>query len=162
MNNKNRNLLVVAKQPNASAKPDGSLPLSFRQTLFLGMKNAWQPTRLPKPEVDPRLTQLPALERCAEVVRYELSQLEYAISPGGELRGWLRLNCLLALFMGIPALFFVPIITYVLGSFATLTGFLFEAVTNLFYTLLTILAIGAVIWGVGVFIKQLRLRRIHR
>lgn len=43
---------------------------------------------------------------------------------------WLRFNLLAALIIGIPALIIVPIVTFILGAFATWTAFLAAAAFN--------------------------------
>lgn len=161
MSEEDSEIMAPDEEPSALAKREEKLSLSIPKTLSLAMRNAWQPIPVPKPEVDPDLPQLPAIQRSAEVLRYKMLQLEFAISPEGGLRGWLKLNVLLALLIGIPALFLVPIITFLVSSFASWTGFLLEAAMNLLYTLLALLAIGAIIMGVGFILTQLRLRQIH-
>ncbi len=156
-------LEIVSPDDESSslAKQEEKLSLSIPKTLSLAMRNAWQPVPVPKPEVDPELPQLPAIQRSAEVLRYKMLQLEFAVSPEGGLRGWLKLNVLLALLIGIPALFLAPLITFLVSSFASWTGFLLAAVMNLLYTLLALLAIFAIIMGVGFFLTQVRSRQIQ-
>ncbi len=148
------------RKSTALARKDEEFSRSIKETLSGAMKSAWQPIPVPKPKVDSGLPQLPAIQRSAEVFRYKLLQLEYGISPEGGLRGWLRLNVLLALLIGIPALLLVPIITFVLRSFASWTEFLLQAAVNLLYTIITLIAIGVIVATVGIIINQWRLKRM--
>jgi hypothetical protein len=151
--------------PNVSSHPlstrEDNLSISLTQTLSLTMRNAWQPIPLPCPEVDPELPNLSMIERAAEVMRYKLLQIEYTLSPEGGLRGWLKLNVLLSLLIGIPALFLVPIITYLGSSFVSWTGFLLESLTNILYCLLVLIAIGVTILGVGLLTNYFRREKIR-
>lgn len=104
------------------------------------LTSSWQRRPLTPPEIDPKLEQLSAIERISEVLRYQLLRLEYAISSGGGFRAWLKLNLLLGAVLMIPALVVVPVITWLMGSFVTLTGFLLVAAQNLLQTLITIIA----------------------
>lgn len=137
------------------------LHVSISGTFALAMRNAWHPVPLTKPEVDPQLPSLSALQRSAEVLRYKILQLEYAISPEGGLRGWLRLNFLLSMLIGIPAILIIPIITYLVSSFATWTGFLLQAVMNILFALVGLIAIAAIILLVGFIIIKLRRKQIR-
>lgn len=105
------------------------------------LRSSWRPANITMPVVDPNLDEMSVLERIAEVCRYKLLQLEYSLSSGGGLRAWIRLNLLVSIVLGIPALFVVPIVTWLLGSFVTWTAFILQASLNLLYTLLTIIAI---------------------
>lgn len=104
------------------------------------LRTTWQPSVVPLPVVDPNLAELPTLERVTEVCRYQLLQLEYSLSRGGGIREWLRLNLLVAALLIIPALLVVPVVTWLLGSFVTMTAFLYQAAQNLLWTVLTIIA----------------------
>lgn len=91
----------------------------------------WNPQPLQPPQVDRELTRLPPIERSAEVIRYSVLKAEFWISRRGALREWLRINFLGALIIGSPALFIVPIITFLLGQFVTWMAFLALAAWNL-------------------------------
>ena len=146
--------LVAA--PTETAIVPAPIPQSLIATLGATLTAAWQPTPIAAPEVDPDLTELSGVERSAEVFRYKLLQLEYALSSGGGLRAWLKLNLLVSFLLGIPALFVVPVITLLLSSFATWTAFLFQTALNILYTLLTIVAIVAVVMALGYALSTLR------
>lgn len=117
------------------------------------VRAAWKPVPLSTPEIDPHLTDLSALERVAEVLRYKLLQIEYAISADGGVRAWLRLNLLFACLLAIPAVFVVPVITWLMGSFVTLTGFLLAAAQNLLYAAITIIAAISLVLAFGYGLK---------
>ena len=91
----------------------------------------WKPQPIAPPQVDEEVTELPPIERGAEVIRYSVLKAEFWLSPQGRLREWLRFNVVAALIIGLPALFIVPIVTFILGSFATWIGFLAMAAWNL-------------------------------
>jgi hypothetical protein len=96
---------------------------------------------LSKPEVDRDLAGLSPVARSAEVLRYQLLQVECALSPGGGLRAWLKLNVLAALLFGIPALLVVPIVTELVGAFAKWTAFLLQAALNVLHASLAMAAV---------------------
>ena len=56
---------------------------------------------LSKPDV-PALDDDTALERVVQVLRYNLLSFEYAISPNGDIRRWLKFNLRLFIKIGIP------------------------------------------------------------
>ncbi len=62
-------------------------------------------------QVDHELALFNAVERSAEVFRYNFNRAEYWLSPGGWLREWIRLNFRIAILMAIPALLVGPLIT---------------------------------------------------
>ena len=99
----------------------------------------WSSAQLPTPEIDADLTEMSAVERIAEVLRYKLLQLEFSISRGGGIRAWLRLNLFLTAVLAIPALFVVPVVTWLMGSFVTLSELLLAVAQNLLSTLITII-----------------------
>lgn len=142
----NTDLAKVHRQP----------PTSLRGSLTSAVRQAWHPIPVPKPEIDRELPRLPGIQRSAEVLRFKVLQLEYSVSPDGALRGWLKLNVLLSLIIGIPAIFLVPILTYLFSSFVSWTSFLLQSALNILYTLLVVVAIGAVVMGVGIALTRMR------
>jgi hypothetical protein len=101
----------------------------------------WKPQPLSLPAVNPNLGHSPTLQRVSLVLRYSVLQLEYWISPGGTLREWLRFNVAVALFIGIPALVVVPIVTFLLWQFATWTEYLVQLAKN--FLLFPLLMLGS-------------------
>ena len=93
--------------------PDGQLS---RPSLFARFLAAWAPTPILKPQIDPCLDELTALERIAEVCRYTCLRLEYAVSSGGTLRAWVRVNLMVLLTGIVPALLVAPLTTVVMTS----------------------------------------------
>lgn len=88
----------------------------------------------------PRLTELPAVERVAETLRYSALGLEYAISPSGALREWTKLVPRIAVAVAVPCVVLVPTVTYFLGGFAQWTAFLCAAAINLAATVAALIA----------------------
>ena len=121
----------------------------------------WQPKPIEQPRVQHSLVKLPPMERAAEVLRYSAHRLEHWLSPNGRLREWLRLNLLAALFIGVPALIVVPIVTYLLGQFVTWALFLAQAARNLVLFISYALASVAMISGAVMFVRS-RMRKRER
>jgi hypothetical protein len=94
--------------------PSGK-PTWVRRTRGLVLKT-WEPKSLPRPKVDRALARFTALERSAEVFRYNFNRAEYWLSPGGWLREWIRLNIRLAFLLAIPALLVGPLVTRALAQ----------------------------------------------
>ena len=118
----------------------------------------WQPKPVERPQIDRSLVSLPPIQRSAEVLRYSLLKAEHWLSPNGRLRAWMKLNILAALFIGIPALIVVPILTYLLGQFVTWMLFLAQAARNLLfftgYLLLTAALVSAALMFVRAFVRK--------
>lgn len=104
---------------------------TFRQLIKSIVKAAWRPNLLEPPAVDKDLPNLSFLERSAEVLRYNLLQLEYALSAGGGLRAWLKLNLLITLVLAIPTVLIMPVITLILTTFHTWTELLILIMYNI-------------------------------
>ena len=116
----------------------GDRPL-HRPTLLARFLAAWTPTPIPKPHIDPHLDELPSLQRIAEVCRYLCLRLEYAVSSGGTLRAWVRVNLMLLLTVIVPALLVVPIQTLLVNELTLFTGYLLQASRNLFDAAMTLI-----------------------
>ena len=108
-----------------------------------------KPEPIAKLSVNRSFLKMNPLERAAEVLRYSALKTEHWLSPNGRLREWMRLNILAAFFIGIPALIIVPILTFLLGQFATWMVFLAQAakcfVIIVGYVLLAIAMISAAV-----------------
>ncbi len=102
-----------------------------RPSVFARFIAAWTPTPILKPQIDPCLDELTALQRIAEVCRYTCLRLEYAVSSGGALRAWVRVNLMVLLTGIVPALLVVPLLTFLASEFTSLTGYLLQASRNL-------------------------------
>ena len=107
--------------------------------------SAWRPMPVPVPKVDPELDCLGFVPRSTEVIRYQVMRAEHALSPGGGLRCWLKLNVLLALGLAIPALLLVPPITWILAGMATWSAYLAAVVLNLLLALVYAILIAAIL-----------------
>lgn len=89
-----------------------------RELATSGSQLRWSPRGVPRPVVDPALTELHPVVRAAEVLRYSACKFEYWISPGGHAREALRLSCLVAALLAIPVLLVMPLVTLVLVQVA--------------------------------------------
>ena len=124
--------------------------------------NYWHPAKVDEPTVDPELPVLNEVQRVAEVFRYSVLSIEWWISPNGALREWLRLNTIVALMLGIPALLIVPPVTFLLAEFVTWTQLLVEIAKNLaVFPLLATLAI-AILTGVVFGLRFLLRLLLHK
>jgi len=88
-----------------------------------------------KPRIDPDLENRPALERSTEVLRYTLVTMEQSISPEGKLRGWLKYNVRILIWIGIPILLFVPILGYLFGGLVGISESINLVLSNLVQSL---------------------------
>lgn len=105
----------------------------------------WNPSKLESPRVDPLLTELNPLQRSAESLRYSTLKTEYWMSAGGTLREWFKINCCIAVVLGIPALLVVPVVTYLLIQFTSWTALLVQIAKNLVvFPIIAILAIALI------------------
>ena len=91
----------------------------------------WRPRPVPRPQVDPDLSALPAPQRCAEVLRFSLLRAEHWLSPRGTLREWVRLQLWLALWLAIPAALLVPLVSVWLTAFSGWSVLVAETVRHL-------------------------------
>ncbi|HRH94349.1 MAG TPA: hypothetical protein PLB55_00365 [Prosthecobacter sp.] len=121
----------------------------------------WQPEPLPEPAVDHDLPQLSAIERCAEVLRYNCSTLEYWLSPQGTLREWFKFNLRLAFGLAVPSLLVAPLVTLALRQFELWIDLLAKTTSNLILFPLSVLLVIGLICGlisIGRSILLMRLR----
>lgn len=131
----------------------GDRPL-HRPTLLARFLAAWTPTPIPKPQIDPRLDELPSLQRIAEVCRYLCLRLEYAVSSGGTLRAWVRVNLMVLLTGIVPALLVVPLLTLLASEFTSLTGYLLHASRNLLDAVVTLIEAVAALAGLFLLLRM--------
>lgn len=111
-----------------------------RRSLLESIWATLRPVPIPEPVLDPHLNEMTTLGRIAEISRYQLQQLEYALSSGGHLRGFIRLNLMIGVVLLVPTLVVVPALTILFGSFVTMTAFLMQAAINLLHAVLAVLA----------------------
>lgn len=107
--------------------------------------SAWRPVPLPAPTVDPELIGMAFVPRSAEAVKFQVLRLEHALSPGGGLRCWLKLNVLLALGLAIPAILLVPPATAIIAAFATWSAYLAAVALNLLLALVSAILIAVIL-----------------
>ena len=116
---------------------------------------------MPVPLVDPDLPHLTGIERAAEVCRFTLHKLEYALSPQGHLREFIKLNVRLALSIAIPVFMVAPLITMALNQFQVWVDLLAKTTSSLvLFPLSVVLVIGLVcgLIYIGRSIMIMRLR----
>lgn len=122
-------------------EPENRPVVGRQRSIFDQLKLRIEPDPIEAPKVHPELSEMNSLERAVEVSRYSILRLEWWLSPDGALREWLRFNLLIAVVLIIPALLIVPVITYLLGQFATWSAFLVQIARNLvLFPLLVIVA----------------------
>ena len=131
--------------------PDG---LRNGSTLFARLLAVWAPTPIPKPQVDPQLDELKALQRIAEVCRYVCLCLEYSVSSGGALRAWVRVNLMVLLTGIVPALLVVPLLTLLASEFTSLTAYLLQASRNLLDAVETLIEAVAALAGLFLVLRM--------
>ena len=116
--------------PLATTPPPGRI-VRTTQGLADGFRHLVGAQAVSVPRIDPKLTQLPVVERSAEVLRYTLWRTEHWLSPGGTLRAVLRINLKLALLVGIPVLIIGPVLLLLLEGAAAASGSLVTIAVNL-------------------------------
>jgi len=124
------------------------------------IRASYNPQPVEAPSIDPQLPTLPAVLRVAEVCRFTLSKLEYSLSSGGGLRAWFKLNLLIALLIAAPAILILPVITLVLGTFATWSEYIYATAVNIFwatvYVAATAAMITAALWVIRAIVARCR------
>ena len=128
--------------------------LSILSTIARILERSWRPESILLPTIDPYLTQLSFIERSAEVLRFQLLRLEYALSPEGWLREYLKLNLRIAACVAIPASILGPVIAFVLIMVVGWTASLLTIAVNCLLTLLAVIAIAALLTGVLFIVRQ--------
>ena len=109
---------------------------------------AWRtPKPLLPPEVDPNLPDLPSVQRVAEVFRYNLLQLEYALSSGGGLREYIKFNLRVALTLLIPSLLVGTAISIALAYIHSWSELILAIAVNALLALLAVCTIVGILSG---------------
>ena len=125
----------------------------------------WQPKPLPVPEVDNELPHLSAIERSAEVCRFITNKLEYAISPFGHLREFIKLNIRLAVSIALPVLMVAPLVTMAITQFKVWIAMLTETFSSFVLfplsVVLSILLVCGMIY-IGRAVLEMRMRTQSR
>lgn len=125
-----------------------------RPSVFARFIAAWTPTPIPMPQIDPQLDELTMLQLIAEVCRYLCLRLEYAVSSGGTLRAWVRVNLLVLLTGIVPALLVVPLLTLLASEFTSFTGYLLLASRNLLDAVVTLIEAVAAMAGLFLLLRM--------
>jgi len=115
--------------------------------------------------VDHELPKLTAIERAAEVMRFTFSRLEYALSPLGHLREFVKLNFRLALAIAIPDLLVAPLVTLAIRQFKTWVAMLTETMSSFVLFPLSVVLSIILVCGmvyIGRSILEMRMRSQHR
>lgn len=125
----------------------------------------WRPEPLALPEVDHELPRLSTIERAAEVIRFMASKLEYALSPQGDLRAFVKLNARLALSIAIPVFMVAPLVTMAIQQFKTWTNLLTETFSSFVLfplsVVLSIILVAGLIY-IGRSLMEMRFRSQQR
>jgi hypothetical protein len=105
-------------------------PQSWAKRLKITLIKHWLPKPLTVPEVDHELPHLTAIERSAEVLRFMVSRLEYALSPLGNLREFIKLNFRLSICIAIPVLMVAPLVTMAINQIKAWVALLTETFSS--------------------------------
>lgn len=149
------------RRSRGSAAGAGGQP-TVSERILAALRKAWRPVPPAPPYLDPNLTELPAITRIAESLRYSILDLEQAISPNGSLRAWVQLNVLVALVLAVPAFLVVPIVTLILSGFVTWSDFIARIAVNLLTAAAAIFGAVLVLVLTGRVIEAERKRRGRR
>lgn len=146
-----------SKQLEVSGKTSYAVSLAKAASAYLPAA----PRPLDKPNVDKELENLPVVERVTESLKYNLLSLEYAISPKGGLRQWIKLNFSVLILLGLPAILFIPLFAYVMfgfeaisGLFASGTHLLVLSAQNILKLIVLVVIIATLIYAIFHFLKK--------
>lgn len=103
------------------------------------------------PSVPAGIENMPMIERVYESFLYNLLCIEYAISPKGGLRQWLKLNFAVFLLLAIPIFLFIPLATYFFSGIADITNYIKLAIFNVLYSIVAVIGIVSIFY---IFIKR--------
>ncbi len=109
---------------------------------------------LTEPIVDRLISRRHWLERSTEVFAYSFKSLEYALSPSGRLRQFLKLNLLLLCIIGIPLLIFLPLIAFAFNQFVDITYNLQLCVTHLLQAAVPVMILVFVLSLIVMMVKR--------
>ena len=151
------------KDASPEVKPtEKGIGRSLRNTLSKHFSTVTVP--IEKPTIADDFHDLSVLQRVTESIRYNVFCLEYFLSPKGGLRQWIKINVSLLLLFGIPILFFVPLVTYLMSGLATMSellldmsGFLLDASLNFLYFLICFLQLGCITYSCLIVVWVLNL-----
>jgi hypothetical protein len=101
----------------------------------------WNPRQLQQPALAGDFSDMVAVEKGGEAIRYQLLRLEYVLSPNGVLREWLRLVVRAAVLLGIPLLFLLPVLFYFFGSVSALSALFADCIFEVVVAVVPVLAV---------------------
>lgn len=153
---KNANFTEV--NANTRALAPTTTPLLGHFTLAL--RRSLDPSPVAKPRIAADFDQLSELQRITESLRHALLEFEYAVAPGGFLRGWLRFNLLILAILFIPMVLLIPPITIAIEAFESWTEMLFQAAVNILYATLVLLLTLAII-ATPILFALVKLRKMR-
>lgn len=100
----------------------------------------WRPHQIPEPVLDPNIGEHGAIERVAEIYRYHLLRVEFALSPSGVLREVLKRCLRILLLLCVPAFMIIPALVVIAAGLADLAA---EVVRMCFNALKAVLTLAA-------------------
>jgi hypothetical protein len=104
----------------------------------------WNPNAISQPILDPDLERMPVLRRTAVILHYRLAALEYALSPNGTLRAFIRLCTMLGLMLSVSALLILPPLVLLFYGLADVAAAIAEACISILKAMLAIIGIVAI------------------
>jgi len=119
----------------------------------------WNPVELTKPELDPAVLTHPPLTRSLEIIANHILTIEYAISPGGRLRNWIRFNIMLTLFVLVSVLILVPAAVIIFSGINMIFVSLIPVLKNMIIAGLLLSAFGAMAYAMYSGFRYLWVRK---
>jgi hypothetical protein len=98
---------------------------------------------------------MPVLRRTAVILHYRVAALEYALSPNGSLRAFIRLCVMLGLLIGIPVLLILPPLVLLFFGLVDVAAAIAEACLSILKALLAVIGIIAI----GALLKAMSKRK---
>jgi hypothetical protein len=138
------------KKPSDKNLPE---PTQNRKSFLPALHSEAKPIN--PPAIIPDLEQQNFLIRVAESIFFTLQFIEYAISPNGTLRFWIKCCLYLFIYLSIPIILFTPLIMYLSQEFVPLSEYLLETSVNLSFTLIFLAIISLLVWFIAVIIKKI-------
>ncbi len=110
--------------------------------------------QMSEPIVDRRISRRHWLERSTQVLTYSIKLLEYALSPSGRLRQFIKVNLLLLCFIGAPLLIFLPLFTFTFNQLADITYNLQLCITHLMQVAVPVMILVFVLSLIVMMVKR--------
>ncbi len=109
---------------------------------------------LTEPNVDRLISRRHWLERSTEVLAYSIKSFEYALSPSGRLRQFIKLNLLLLCIIGIPLLIFLPITAFAFNQLVDITYNLQLCINHLLQAAVPVMILVFVLSLIVIMVKR--------